>query len=92
MRIESGYPIQGTDEVERSKKKSPQSMPAPNEGATTELSADSIRLSSLETRANATADVRSERVAALKQSIDEGTYTVSDSAIADAMLKDVLRR
>jgi flagellar biosynthesis anti-sigma factor FlgM len=92
MRIESGYPIQGSDDIERAKKKPVQPGSASSDGVTSALSKDSVRLRSLEARANATAEVRPDRVASLKQSIADGTYEVSNPAVADAILKDVLRR
>jgi negative regulator of flagellin synthesis FlgM len=37
-------------------------------------------------------DVRQERVAAIKQAMQDGTYNVSDSQLADAMFKEFFNR
>jgi flagellar biosynthesis anti-sigma factor FlgM len=37
-------------------------------------------------------EVRQERVAAIKQAMDAGTYNVSDSQLADAMFKEFFKR
>lgn len=92
MRIDSGLPIQNAVEIERAHKKPVQRDGQTSEGVTTELSSDVIRLSSLESQANSTPDIRQEKVAELKRSVDAGTYQVSDASLADAILRDVLRR
>jgi flagellar biosynthesis anti-sigma factor FlgM len=91
MRINSGFPIQNTGELERAQKKPAQREAQGNEGVTTALSSDVVQLSALEKKANSAAEIRQEKVAALKQSVEEGSYQVSDAALADAILRDVLR-
>jgi flagellar biosynthesis anti-sigma factor FlgM len=54
----------------------------PTEGVTAQLSPDSKVVSSL----TAADDIRHNRVAALKQAIDNGTYKVDATGIAAAMM------
>lgn len=91
MRIDSGYPARNIGDVERSQKKGVQRQEAMAEGVTSEFSSDSVRLSSLAAQASAGGEIRHEKVASLKQAIESGTYQVSDSDLADAILGDVIR-
>ena len=93
MRINSGTPLSSQLEIERTQKK-------PASGAkdgcaasvTAEFSEDVVRLSSLETKANASPEVRQEKVNALREAVNSGTYEVSSEALASAILRDVLKR
>lgn len=53
------------------------------------FSAEAQRMTSLQQAVAATPDIREDRVAQLRQSIQQGTYQVSDEQIAGAMLNDL---
>ncbi len=55
-----------------------------------DVSAD-VQLSNVGQQAMAAPDIRQERVAELRQAIDSGTYSVSNEALADAMMRDLLQ-
>jgi flagellar biosynthesis anti-sigma factor FlgM len=93
MRIDSGLPIQSKLDVERAQKKPASGVSdTKSTGVTSELSQDVVRLSSLEAQAKATPDIRQDKVKSLQQAISSGTYEVSNEALADSILKDVLKR
>ncbi|HWP83818.1 MAG TPA: flagellar biosynthesis anti-sigma factor FlgM [Terriglobia bacterium] len=54
------------------------------------LSADRESIEALKSRLKEVPEVRWERVAALRQAVQSGTYHVSDQQLADAMLQDLL--
>ena len=88
MRIDSSQQPQNVannEQVNRKPgKKAEQAQPAEQEG---------VKLSAQlkEKLANAP-EIRQERVAAIKQAREAGTYKVSDSQLADAMFKEFDRR
>lgn len=92
MKIDSGLPLQGTGDIERVQKKPVHRNAQPAAAVTTDLSSDVLQLNLLEQQANEVPDIRQERVNALRASVDFGEYQVSDAALADAILRDVLRR
>jgi flagellar biosynthesis anti-sigma factor FlgM len=54
---------------------------------------DSAQLSAhLQEKLAKAPEVRQERVTAIKQAMDAGTYKVSDSQLADAMFKEFFKR
>jgi negative regulator of flagellin synthesis FlgM len=55
-----------------------------------QLSVDGEKVQQLKADLNGLPDLRQERVAALKQAIDEGSYNVSAEQIAQAMSSDLL--
>lgn len=59
-------------------------------GDTVQLSGTLSEVQQLKAQLAQTPDVRSARVAALQQQIQQGTYKPSDEAIASAMLSDLL--
>jgi flagellar biosynthesis anti-sigma factor FlgM len=70
--------------------------PSQNEGAKVGLSSDNVQLSvdgdkiqQLKSDLSGVPDVRQDRIAALKQSIDQGAYSASSQQIAQAMASDV---
>jgi flagellar biosynthesis anti-sigma factor FlgM len=54
------------------------------------LSVDGDRIQQLKADLSGSSDVRQERVAALKQAIDQGSYNVSSHQIAQAMASDLM--
>ena len=54
-----------------------------------DLSSSGSSVSQLTASAMALPDVRTERVAELRNAIDQGTYQLEPRAIADAMLRDL---
>lgn len=55
-----------------------------------EISSQSRDLKKIQDVLAMTPDVRTEKVAALKKAIDEGTYQVKAEDIADKMLKEII--
>jgi negative regulator of flagellin synthesis FlgM len=71
--------------------------PTQNQGERVGLSSDEVQLSvdgekvqQLKADLNGLPDLRQERVVALKQAIEEGSYKVSAQQIAQAMSSDLL--
>jgi negative regulator of flagellin synthesis FlgM len=62
---------------------------APDAGDRVQLSATLSEVQGLTAQLGQTPDVRLERVAALRQQIEQGTYTPSNEGIASAMLSDL---
>jgi negative regulator of flagellin synthesis FlgM len=90
MRIDSFQPsnsIADTQPVTRQEqKKVPQTqLPAQD-------SANISERARLQQRASQVPDVRQERVSAIKQQMQAGTYNVSDSQLADAMMTEFSTR
>jgi negative regulator of flagellin synthesis FlgM len=56
-------------------------------GDRVELSLSNSEIEQLKQTMQGISDVRAERVASLKQSIDEGTYSVSGANVAEKMLE-----
>jgi negative regulator of flagellin synthesis FlgM len=54
-----------------------------------QLSPDAALASSLHAKLAQVPEVRQEKVGQLRQSVNEGTYTVSSEQIASAMLNDI---
>jgi flagellar biosynthesis anti-sigma factor FlgM len=52
------------------------------------LSNDALKLSSLSAALTNVPEVRQERVSSISQALQNGTYTVSDQQIAQAMMRD----
>lgn len=52
------------------------------------LSSDAVKLSSLSNALSSVPDVRQDRVAAISQKLQDGSYSVSDQQIAQAVLRD----
>lgn len=93
MRIDSGIPVQSQVEIDRTQKKPASGVPDGGAaGVTAEISKDVVRLSSLEVQANASPEIRQEKVNALREAVDSGTYEVSNEALASAIMRDVLKR
>jgi flagellar biosynthesis anti-sigma factor FlgM len=78
--------ISTTEQVNRTQdKKAAQNTPAPAQ--------DGVQLSSqLQRRLAQTPEVRQDRVNSIKQAMQDGTYNVSDSQLADAMFKEFFTR
>jgi negative regulator of flagellin synthesis FlgM len=86
MRIDSFQPsnsIADTQSVTRPDNKKAQQAQVPAQDT-----ANISERARLQQRAAQAPDVRQERVAAIKQQMQAGTYNVSDSQLADAMMKE----
>lgn len=86
MRIDSFQPsnsITDSQTVTRQDHKKAQSVQVPAQD--TASISDRARM---QQRVAQAPDVRAERVAAIKQQMQAGTYNVSDSQLADAMMKE----
>lgn len=94
MRIDSGLPVRNNQEIERTQKKAAASIAdkSTSSGVVSQLSGDVVRLNSLAAQANDVPEIRQDKVDSLRQAIHSGTYKVSDEALADAILRDALRR
>ncbi|HUN90335.1 MAG TPA: flagellar biosynthesis anti-sigma factor FlgM [Terriglobales bacterium] len=51
-----------------------------------------VHVSALGTQASSAPDIRQDRVAELRQAIASGTYSVSNEALAGAMMRDLLQQ
>jgi flagellar biosynthesis anti-sigma factor FlgM len=88
MRIDSFQSSQNVsdpEQVTRQQGKKTTQTQAPAQGSA-QLSA------TLQEKLAKTPEVRHERVAAVKQAMDAGTYNVSNSQLADAMFKEFFKR
>jgi negative regulator of flagellin synthesis FlgM len=86
MRIDSFQPsnsIADSNPVARQEQKKAQQAQQPAQD-----SASISERARLQQRAAQAPDVRQERVAAIKAQMQAGTYNVSDSQLADAMMKE----
>jgi len=63
---------------------------ASDAGDTVELSGTLSEVQQIKTQLSQVPDVRANRVAALQQQIQQGTYRPGNQAIADAMMSDLL--
>ena len=84
MSILSRYksdPVEKKEESSRSKTKN-----QPVAGDRVELSVNSSEIDQLKQTMQGISDVRSDRVASLRKSIDEGTYSVDGRKVAEKML------
>jgi flagellar biosynthesis anti-sigma factor FlgM len=88
MRIDLRTEFTSTDAVQRLDNKTVRK----DEDGPSVTSSDSasVRFAGLEQSATAVPEIRAHRVEELRQAIAAGTYSVSDEALAGAMLKDHL--
>jgi flagellar biosynthesis anti-sigma factor FlgM len=92
MRIDSNQPVSNQVALERSARNSGKAdgeAGAHSEGAT--FSADTGGVAGLEARVLSTPEIRQDRVAALRESIRSGSYSLDPGQIADAMLNESAR-
>jgi len=88
MRINSAHPTQNTTEtpqVSRRQEKKVQPAPAQDTAQISEHARVQQALAK-------TPEIRQERVAAIKQQMDAGTYKVTDSQLADSMVKEMSKK
>jgi negative regulator of flagellin synthesis FlgM len=88
MRIDSSQPTQNTNDtqqVNRRQEKKVEQAPAQDTAQISEHARVQEALSR-------TPEIRQERVAAIKQQIEAGTYKVTDSQLADSMVKDMTNK
>ena len=62
--------------------------PANQPGDQASLSPDGVKLSELSASLSGVPEVRQERVTAIQQAIQNGTYSVSNEQIAESMMRD----
>jgi flagellar biosynthesis anti-sigma factor FlgM len=76
-----------SDPLEKKEGSSPAREKKPTEsGDRVELSLNNSEIEQLKQTMQGISDVRAERVASLKKSIDEGTYSVAGDKVAEKML------
>lgn len=97
MRIDGALPVpenQQTQKVANSGASASQGRSAPiNAGQDqAQLSVDSGTVQLLQAKLSQLPDVRQDRVGALRQSINSGSYQVSDQQLANAIGTDLLGR
>jgi flagellar biosynthesis anti-sigma factor FlgM len=69
----------------------PVSRPSQSQAGNTDqasLSSDAVKFSSLSNALSSVPEIRQERVAAISQQLQNGSYSVSDHQIAQAVLRD----
>jgi len=94
MRIDlnpSGMPELGrsSDAAAGAKPADMTKLAAPNAEDIAHLSSGSDAVQKLKMQLDAFPEIRQQRVDALKQAINDGTYTISPHAVATAMLADL---
>lgn len=90
MRIDLRVPYDASS-IDRTQKGNVRSISPHRQEAVADPSND-VHLSQLESTISAAPDIREDRVQQVRQAITSGTYSVSDEQLAQAMLKDILRR
>jgi negative regulator of flagellin synthesis FlgM len=88
MRIDSSQPTQNTtdaQQVTRRQDKKVQQAPAQDTAQISEHARVQQALAQ-------TPEIRQDRVAAIKQQIDAGTYKVTDSQLADSLVKELTNK
>ncbi len=99
MKIENLYQrfaVQNTEQVkqaqtETSRANNQAQERVQNRGDRVELSSTAREMKKVESVLNSTPDVRAEKVKALKEQIEAGTYQVDSKKVANAMLADLLK-
>ena len=92
MRIDSNQPVSNQVATERTARNSGKAEGASESGAEgATFSADPTGVGGLEAQVLATPQIREDRVAALRASIQNGSYQVDPGQIADAMLSEAAR-
>jgi negative regulator of flagellin synthesis FlgM len=87
MRIDlNGISFNGVEGEVKSKKPAGRTASSSGVEDKASLSADALSVSSLEAQVLASPEVRQDKVAALRQSIQNGTYRVEPDKIAQAIL------
>jgi negative regulator of flagellin synthesis FlgM len=87
MRIDlNGLSLGGVEREAKTKKPAGQVGSSANIEDTASLSSDTVSLASLKAQAMASPEIRQEKVAALRESIQNGTYKVEPDKIAQAIL------
>ena len=95
MRIDGALPVpenQQTQKVTNSGASAPQgqSAPTPTGQDQAQLSVDSGTVQQLKAKLSQLPEVRQERVNALRQAVNGGTYQVSNQQLADAIGSELL--
>jgi len=99
MKIENLYQrfaVQNTEQVkqaqtETSRANNQAQERVQNRGDRVELSSTAREMKKVESVLNSTPDIRAEKVKALKEQIEAGTYQVDSKKVANAMLADLLK-
>lgn len=91
MRIDlSNAYAAGVNEAEKANVKTAQEVKE-QDSVSSDLSAQ-VQLSGLAQQVTSAPEIRPERVDQLRQAMASGTYSVSDQALAGAMMRDVLQQ
>lgn len=80
-------PTSVAEERTRNLKQQETEKPAKNESASVKLSSLSSQLQEIEARMDSTKAVDSKRVAEIKRSIEDGSFKVDSSVVADRLLE-----
>lgn len=91
MRIDSRLPVNSSENSDRIRQKPVARETAMQDGSSSQVSSEAARLRSFESTANNVADIRDAKVRSLKAALEAGKYQVTDSDLADAILRDRLR-
>ncbi len=99
MKIENPYQrfaVQNTEQVKQAQgeiqKSNRQALEgASNRGDRVELSQTAREMKKIESVLRTTPDVRAEKIKAIKEQIEAGTYEVDSKKIANAMLADMIK-
>ncbi len=91
MRIDSFQPSQNINDSEQVKRRQ-QEKPAPAQAPAQDSAELSAHGRNLQETLSTTPDIRQERVDAIKKAMDAGTYNVSNSQLADAMVNEFFKR
>ena len=88
MRVDlNGISLNGLEREDKTKKAGAKPAGAANVEDKASLSVDTLSLSSLEAKVQATPEVRQDKVEALRQAIQNGEYKVEPDKIAHAILQ-----
>jgi flagellar biosynthesis anti-sigma factor FlgM len=95
MRIDAALPLPEniqTQNITRSGSSAPQGSvsPAVSSQDQAQLSVDSVTVQQMKTSLSQLPEIRQERVNALRQAVNGGSYQVSDQQLADAIGSDPL--
>jgi negative regulator of flagellin synthesis FlgM len=91
MRIDSFQPSQNIAETEQVKRRQ-QDKTASSQAPAQDSANLSDHARNLQEKLAATPEIRQERIDAIKKAVDAGTYHVSNSQLADAMMSEFSKK
>ena len=81
-----------TGAIDQAQKASAKARSDKSQATGTADASSDVQLSGLEAKVVSAPEIRQDRVDQLREALASGTYSVSDEQLADAMLRDILRR